>query len=143
MVLNKIKEKFIAAAGSVSGIISILGSWQVCHNLCLGVLAFLSILGITVIGMPLMFLTKIALSFWIIAASLLLITLFIYFRKKCISHKLILFNSGLIIASTPFQSLQIFSPILWVVGGSLAIFSILLFIKDKIERSKCECENVK
>lgn len=131
--INKIKEKFVGIAGSVSGITSILGSWQACHNLCLGVIALLSILGITVIGMPLMFLRKIALPFWIIAASLLVITLFIYFKKRCISHKLILLNSGLIIAGTPFQSLQSFSPLFWIVGGTLVIFSISLFVKDKIK----------
>lgn len=133
-VINKIKEKFVGIAGSVSGITSILGSWQVCHNLCLGLIAFLSILGITVIGMPLIFLTKIALPFWIIATSLLLLTLFIYFKRRCISYKLILFNSGLIIAGTPFQSLHSFSPIFWIVGGTLVLFSISLFVKDKIKR---------
>lgn len=132
--VNKIKEKFVGVAGSVSGITSVLGSWQVCHNLCLGVIALLSILGITVIGMPLIFLTKIALPFWIIAASLLAITLLIYFKKRCISQKLILFNFGFIVAGTPFQSLQSFSPLFWIVGGTLVSFSVLLFIKDRIQR---------
>lgn len=137
-VTNKIKEKFVGIAGGVSGITSILGSWQVCHNLCLGLIALLSILGITVIGMPLIFLTKIALPFWIIAASLLGITLFIYFKKRCISYKLILFNSGLVIAGIPFQSLQAFSQLFWIIGGTLVIFSVSLFMKDKIKGRKHE-----
>ncbi len=135
-IANKIKEKFVGVAGSATGATGILGSWQVCHNLCLGAIALLIVLGITVIGMPLMFLRIIALPFWIIAASLLVLTLFIYFKKRCISHKLIMFNSGLIIAGTPFQSLQSFSPLFWIIGGTLVIFSISLFVKDKIKRRR-------
>ncbi len=137
-VANRIKGRFIAMAGSISGATSILGSWQVCHNLCLGLVVFLGILGIAVAGMPLMFLQKISLPFWVIAASLLLMTLFIYLKKRCISHKLIIFNSGLIVAGIPFQSLQSFSPIFWIVGGTLVVFSILLFIKDKIKGKEHE-----
>ena len=69
-VANKVKEKFVGIAGSVSGVTSFLGSWQVCHNLCLGLIAFLGILGITIVGMPLIFLTKIAIHFWIVAIVL-------------------------------------------------------------------------
>ncbi|NQV09019.1 hypothetical protein HQ529_04165 [Candidatus Woesearchaeota archaeon] len=130
----EIKEKFVGAAGSASGIASILGSWQVCHNLCLGLIALLSVIGITVVGMPLLFLTKLAVPFWIVAVSLLVIVLYFYFKKGCISQKLILFNLGVIIAATPFQSLQSFSPVFWIVGGALVALSIFLFVKDKIKR---------
>lgn len=135
-VADKIKEKFVGMAGSATGATSILGSWQVCHNLCLGVITVLSVFGISVVGMPLMFLQKLALPFWIIAASLLVVVLFIYFRKGCISGKLIVFNSGLIIIGIPFKSLQFLSPVFWIVGGTLVIFSILLFVKDKFKGGK-------
>jgi hypothetical protein len=79
-----IKEKFTGIAGSISGITSVLGSWQICHNLCLVVITVLSIIGITLIGMPLMFLETIALPFWIIAFVLLMITITIYIKNKCI-----------------------------------------------------------
>jgi len=135
-VANKVKEKFIGLAGSASGITSILGSWQVCHNLCLGIIAILAIFGITVIGMPLLFLTKVALPFWIIAVSLFLFILYIYFKKHCISSKLMLFNFGLIIAGIPFQSLQSFSQLFWIIGGTLVVVSISLFVKDKLAGKK-------
>src|SRR3989344_4469447 len=102
-MLTKIKEKFTVMAGSLSGAASILGSWQVCHNVCLGLIVLLSFIGIAVAGMPLLFLTKIALPVWILAVFLLSISLFIYIKKKCISGKLLLFNTGLITAGTPFQ----------------------------------------
>src|SRR3989338_7155373 len=133
-MIKNIKEKLIGATGSVSGATSILGSWQVCHNLCLGVIALLGLIGITVIGMPLMFLTKIAVPFWIVAFLLLLITIGIYVKKKCISNRLIIFNSGLIIAGIPFQPLQTFSKFFWVIGGILGVTGIFLFIKDTIQK---------
>lgn len=135
-ISSKIKEKFVGVAGSVSGATSILGSWQVCHNLCLGIVVVLAAIGITVVGMPLFFLTKVAIPFWIIAVSLLVITLYIYFKKKCISNRLIMFNSGLIIAGIPFQPLQSFSKIFWVLGGTLVVFAVSLFVKDKLIKRK-------
>ncbi len=136
-MIKNIKEKLIGASGSVSGAASILGSWQVCHNVCLGIIALLGIIGITVVGMPLLFLTKIAVPIWTVAVILLLVTIAIYTKKKCISKNLIIINSGLIIAGTPFQPLQKFSILFWTVGGILAVAGISLFIKDKIEKRKC------
>ncbi len=131
---QNIKEKVIGATGSVSGATSIFGSWQVCHNLCLGVIALLGILGITVIGMPLMFLTKVAIPFWIAAFLLLLVAIGFYAKKRCISSRLIMFNTGLIIAGIPFQPLQAFSKFFWLAGGTLAVAGISLFVKDKIQK---------
>ena len=135
-MIKNIKEKIIGATGSVSGVTSILGSWQVCHNICLGIVALLGILGITVIGMPLLFLTKLAVPFWSAAVVLLAITFVFFIKKKCISKNLIILNSGLIIMGIPFQELQLFSPIFWVVGGLLVITSIFLFVKDKMGLTK-------
>src|SRR3989338_9568996 len=128
-MIKNMKEKIIEATGSVSGIASILGSWQVCHNICLGIIALLSIIGITVVGMPLLFLTKIAVPIWTVAVILLLVTIVIYMNKKCISKNLIILNSGLIIAGTPFQPLQKFSILFWTVGGILVLTGVSFFIK--------------
>ncbi len=133
-MIKRIKEKIIGATGSVSGVASILGSWQICHNVCLGIIALLAILGITVIGMPLAFLTKLAIPFWTIAFVLLLVIIGIYIKKKCISKNLIMFNSGLIIAGIPFQFLDSFRILLWIIGGVLVITSISIFIKNQMEK---------
>jgi len=132
-MLTNMKEKFIGATGSISGLASILGSWQVCHNICLGLITLLSVIGITVVGMPLLFLTKLAIPFWTAAVVLLFITLYFYITKKCISSRLIMINSGLIIAGTPFQAVQSFSIVFWIVGGLLGITGISLYIKDKVQ----------
>ncbi|MBS3056993.1 MAG: hypothetical protein J4473_06190 [Candidatus Aenigmarchaeota archaeon] len=132
MKRNNKKEKAVSAAGCASGAASILGSWQICHSLCLGVIAFLSIFGIVINGMPFLFLTDLALPFWSIAVALLAITSFMYFYRKCISRNLILLNIGLIIAGFPFQNP--FLPVFWAVGGIIAITSIILFFKKRIEK---------
>lgn len=135
-MIKNIKEKIIGITGSASGITSIMGSWQICHNVCLGLVALLTVLGITVLGMPLAFLTKFAIYFWIAAFLLLLITLAIYVKKKCISKNLIMFNSGLIIAGVPFQFLQDFISFFWVIGGILALTSVYLYAKGKLEKRR-------
>lgn len=128
------KEKVLGASGSVSGTASILGSWQICHNVCLGIIAVLAVLGITVTGMPLLFLNKIAIPVWSLALVLLLITGILYYTKKCFSRHLLFLNTGLIIAGTPFQSVAKFQYFFWTVGGALTLASLLLFIKEKKEK---------
>ncbi len=129
IVIKNIKEKIIAKTGTVSGAASILASWQVCHNVCLALVALLSVIGITVVGMPLAFLTKYAVPIWSVAFALLLVTVYFYVIKKCISLQLILFNSGLLIAGIPFPVLQRFTKIFWLIGGLIVLTSIILFVK--------------
>jgi hypothetical protein len=133
-MIKKIKEKIIGTTGSISGAASVMGSWQICHNICLGIVALLALLGITVVGMPLAFLTRLAVPFWSVAVALLLVTIILYVKKKCISKNLIMFNSGLIIAGVPFQVLQNFQIFFWVIGGVLALTATGIFIKNKIKK---------
>ncbi len=130
-----IKEKILGASGSLSGVLSFLGGYQVCHNACLALVAFLTFLGFAVAGMPLLFLTKVAIPFWIAAISLLIITIIMRHKKIVnLSNKVILFNSGLIIAGVPFQQVQNFNYIFWITGGILAILSIGWYLYDKMEK---------
>ena len=130
------KEKLIGATGTLSGFTSILGSWQVCHNICLAIIFALSLIGITITGMPLLFLTKIAVPLWTIAVLLLVVTTILYQTRKCISRNLIILNAGLIIAGVPFKPLQQYSAFFWSIGGLISLAAIMLFIKDRIERKK-------
>ena len=136
MKSKNVKEKAISVSSGVSGAVSLLGGYQVCHNICLGIITLLSIIGITVVGMPLLFLTKVAVPFWIVAFLLLMITLFFYYKKKCISKKLILFNSGLIIAGIPFKQVQNFSIIFMITGGLFVLCAFYLFINGKFKKHK-------
>lgn len=130
------KESLVGATGTVSGFTSILGSWQICHNICLGIIFALSLIGITITGMPLLFLTKIAVPLWTIAVLLLLTTIILYHTKKCISKNLIILNAGLIVAGVPFKPLQQYSLFFWSIGGMTSLAAIGMFIKDRIKRKK-------
>jgi len=127
-------EKIAALSTSLSGALSFLGGYQVCHNICLGIIAMLSLIGITIVGMPLLFLQKVAVPFWIAAVLLFAITLTLYFKKKCISKNLLMLNSGIIIAGIPFKALQSYLVIFWIIGGTLVVLSLLFYIKGKIAK---------
>lgn len=133
--MSRIKEKLIGTSGSIAGTLSVLGSYQVCHNACLALISLLTILGFTVAGMPLLFLTKVTIPFWIAAISILAIAVFLkYKRIMNLSSKALLLNSGLIIAGVPFQQVQNFNYIFWIAGGILAVFSIGWYIYEKMEK---------
>jgi hypothetical protein len=134
-MIRNAKEKIIGATGSLSGIASILGSWQACHSVCLTLVGLLSILGITVVGMPLAFLTEVAIPVWIAAVILLVVVAILYIKKRCISSRLLMLNSGLIIAGIPFPFLQQFTKVFWIIGGVLVMIGISLFVKDKLQVS--------
>lgn len=132
-----LKAKAASISSSVSGVMGFLGGYQVCHNICLGIIALLSIIGITLVGMPLLFLTKVAIPFWIAASFLFMISLFFYFRSKCMSRNLLLLNGGILIAAFPFNALKNFLIFFWIIGGTIVLISVVLFIKDRMmKRSK-------
>lgn len=131
-------EKIVSRVGAISGLASVTASWQVCHNICLALVALLSLIGITIAGMPLGFLTRYAIYFWTFAVILLIITSYFYVTRRCISLKAILFNTGLIIAGIPFQRVQQFIVFFWIIGGILVISSIVLLIKEKIRGASNE-----
>lgn len=131
-----VKEKLLGFGSSASGGLSILGGYNVCHNVCLGAIAVLSALGIAVAGMPLMFLQKIALPFWIAAAALLLAMLALSkISTLRFSPKILLANTGFIIAGTPFRSLDAFQPLFWALGGTLVAGSIAWAVRGRKKRS--------
>ena len=131
-IKNFVTEKAATFSSTVSGALSFLGGYQVCHNICLGIITLLSLIGITVVGMPLLFLQKVAIPFWTAAVLLFGITLFLYFKKKCISKNLLMLNGGVIIAGVPFQNVQQYSIVFWIAGGTLVVLSLLFYIKGKI-----------
>ena len=131
-----IKEKIIGATGSLTGSLSFLGGYQVCHNICMTLTSFLTLLGFTVAGMPLLFLTKIAIPFWIAAVSLLAIMVLLKYKNFIhVSDKMILLNSGLIIAGVPFQQVQQYNYVFWIIGGFLIILSVGWYVYDKIKKT--------
>lgn len=131
MTSISLKEKIVGRFGSVSGIAAFLGSYQVCHTVCMWIISLLAIVGIAVVGMPLLFLQKIAVPVWIVAVLLLLLSFYFYRVKKCLSGRLLLFNVGVLVAGVPFASVQTYSLYFWIVGGAIVVVSILLFLREK------------
>ncbi len=130
--MSSAKEKILGASGSLTGILSFLGGYQVCHNACLALVALLTFLGFAVVGMPLLFLTKVAIPFWI--AAVLLLAMMLILNQKGIVHlsnKMLLLNSGLIIAGVPFQQVQGFNYVFWIIGGVLVASSAILYFYGK------------
>ena len=129
---EKKRGKAFSIFSGLSGGLSFLGGWQICHNLCLGIIAALSLIGITVVGMPLLFLTKYAVYFWLVAVLLLIPTLVMYwYNRKCMSKNIVLINIGIIVAAIPFASLQPYQVLFWSVGGILIGISIVSYIKNR------------
>ncbi len=127
-----VEEKIVKRAGIVTGVSSALGSWQICHTVCLGIVTMLGIIGITIAGMPLLFLTKIAKPVWAIAVAIFIIVVYMAITKKCISRKIILLNAGLLIIGTPFVPKA--TPAYYTIGGTLATIAIILFLKDVLRK---------
>lgn len=132
----KFQERVLGASGSISGVASVLGSWQLCHSLCLAAIAALSVIGITITGMPFLFLTEIAVWVWLVALVLLAGTALLYWKKRCISRSLLIVNTGLIVAGIPFA--RNLSVAYWVVGGSIVAWGIGVFVMDRRRRKECE-----
>lgn len=97
----------------------------------------LSAIGITIAGMPLLFLAEYAVYFWSLAVLLLVPTLIMYWRnRKCMSVKLILLNVGIVIASVPFSWLQAYQVVFWTVGGALIAAGAVLFLGGRFSGLK-------
>ena len=124
---KKLLAGTLAGTNALSGCTSILGSYQLCHSLCLTLISLLSIVGITVAGMPLMFLTKVTLPFWIAAVSLLAISIILKITiMRNLSAPMLFLNAGLIMAGIPFSAVQDYRIYLYIAGGSIAIISLLV-----------------
>ncbi|MBI2670421.1 hypothetical protein HYX18_00360 [Candidatus Woesearchaeota archaeon] len=135
--MSKLNNKLIQGTNAVSGSVSVLGSYQICHNICMVLISLLSILGFTIIGMPLVFLTKIATPFWIAAVSLLTLMIILKLTiMKGLSTNMMILNSGLIIAGIPFKSLQIYKNYFFIMGGLIALLSIVIIINNKLHKER-------
>ena len=115
------KKGFLSASGICSGV-SILGSYQLCHNLCIGVVALLTFFGIAISGMPLLFLTKVAVPFWIAGIILFGISILLLKAKMNMSKRLLMVNAGLLTAGYPFAAQA--TPF-WIIGGLLVVVGLL------------------
>lgn len=126
----KKKAKITGVFGTVSGTGSIISAHNVCHALCLAVVAFLSVFGVIVSSDILMFLENYNLFFWSMGIFFLALGLMLLLKyPNCMSRKMILANSGLLIIGVPY--LPSLNLLFWIVGSIIVSASIGWYIKDK------------
>ncbi|MBI5133551.1 MAG: hypothetical protein HZA83_02455 [Thaumarchaeota archaeon] len=119
------KEKLLGAAGTTSGLLSFLGSYNVCHNACLLTIAALSLVGITLSGLPFLFLQDYAIYFWFLSIGAISVSTFMYVKMKHEESKnWIIANAGFIVAGIPFQILKDYLIFFQVIGGVLIAYAI-------------------
>lgn len=126
-----VKEgKALTAANAAVGGMGIISSYNVCHSLCMGIIAVLSFFGIFITGMPLLFLTKYQLYFWTFGIIILAIAAGLYFWKgPCISKKMIVANGGLLLAGFPFARGYDF--VFIVIGFGIVLVTILVYLFER------------
>lgn len=138
IIKNHKKDKYFSYLSSFTGASGVFSSYQVCHSICLGVIALLSLIGITLIGFPLLFLQKWALPLWGAALLLFGISIILYLKYKHISKNLLIFNFGAIIIGIPFEKLAFLRNYFLAIGFSIIIFSLYLIIKKRMGIKKYE-----
>lgn len=131
----KKEGKIIGVATGASSTGSIISAHNVCHAICLAIVSLLSIFGIIVSSDVLMWLQNYNMLFWGIGVAFLFMSIALLIRyKNCISRKLIIFNTGLLIAGIPF--LGNYDKIAWIIGGVIAASAVYLYIKDKLRKRR-------
>lgn len=124
--MKKAKMKRVGKAETVAtgvtGTASIISAHNVCHAVCLGAVAVLSVFGIAISSTALMFLQDYNLLFWSMGLFFLIVSMILYLRLGCISKNVMAANAGIIIAGIPFFPAE--QLMFWIVGGS--VFLIVL-----------------
>ncbi len=123
-------------ASSASGLLATLGSsFQLCHNLCLALMALLASVGILYVGFPFLFLVDYGIYFWGFALLLLVPSVAMRWKNPhCGSGQVLLFNVGVIVAGTPPQFTFGFQPLFWGVGGVVAGTGIARWALERLKR---------
>src|SRR3989344_3290358 len=120
-----------ASAGATAFTTLGITAHNFCHYLCLGVVAMLTIAGVSVVGMPLMWLEVYAVYFWLMGLVFLGVSFYLlYTRPFCISRNAIMANSGLLVAAVPLKNV-IGEPIylFWIIGGVIFGYAAFLYLR--------------
>lgn len=80
-----LKEKILGIFGLGAGSLGSAGAFGACHALCTGAVSALGLIGISITGMPLMFLNqpKFYIPFIIVGIGLIGASIYLYRNKKC------------------------------------------------------------
>lgn len=129
--MKKSEDKRVRYASIASSTATLISAHNVCHSLCMGLIAFLAVFGIVIVGMPLAFLQDYNIYFWAMAFLTLVVMLVMILKKwGCVSNKTLLFNFGLLIAGFPFAAYPI-DNFLLLAGGLTALSAVVWFLSEK------------
>lgn len=122
--------------GNTSGFLSFLGSYNVCHNACMAVIAVLSLVGITFSSLPFLFLQDYAIYFWSIALFALGVSAYMYIRMNHYeARNMMIANAGFVLAGIPFREMENFIFLFQIVGILLITLALASFVKYKISQN--------
>jgi len=125
-----------ASAGATAFTTLGITAHNFCHYLCLGVVAMLTVAGVSVVGMPLMWLEDYAVYFWGMGLIFLGISFYLlYTRPFCISKNAITANSGLLVAAVPLKDVigsQIY--LFWASGVVIIAYAVFLYLRKLIAK---------
>ncbi len=132
-----LKSRLLGGGGTASGVLGGIGSiHNVCHSLCVTVVSILAIFGITTSILPLMFLQTYQMYFWIGALVFTALSFYFYLKQKRLvtrDRNLLLINGGLLLFGLPFLQLADYMDFFRFIGGSLALFGLILLSKLNIQ----------
>ncbi|MEM4389451.1 MAG: hypothetical protein QXG98_02205 [Candidatus Micrarchaeia archaeon] len=126
-------RKLIGVANSLFGSLGFVGSaHEVCHASCTVAIALLSVAGVSVSGMPLLFLQDWALAFWGMGVAFMAFSIWLArggFHAP--SPKLLTANAGILIAGVPFGFVDALRPLLWLFGGTMVTAAVAWFLYER------------
>ena len=126
---HKKGNRIFGFLGSASGGGAIASLHNICHVLCVGLASSLALFGIIISDTALMFLQSYNVYFWLMGLFFLLISIALMTMNKLVSIKLMIFNTGLLIASIPFAQ----DVALLATGSAISAAVVIFYLKEKME----------
>lgn len=128
------RPEWLTRGGSISSCAAVLGSWQICHSVCLSLIALLATIGVVIQGMPLLFFNTWQWPLWITAAAFFGLLLYLRFglRMRSFSDQTVVGNAGLLLAGVPFGGAAQGS--LRMVGLVVVLVTLLRYLSQLILR---------
>lgn len=143
-----LKNRLFGSGGTASGILGGLGSLHnICHSICLTIVAVLAVFGISTSILPLMFLQTYQMYFWWAALVFTGVSYYFYMkqrRHRALDRNLLIINIGLLTFGLPFKQISDYRDFFRFIGTSATTIGIFLLVFSKrfhiVNRSPSELE---
>jgi hypothetical protein len=114
----------------------VVSAHNVCHLLCTGAVAALSVFGITASASgPLMFLESLSWPFWSMGLAVFAVTLVLLaMRPGCISRNLIAANGGLLLVGLPLSLPEATGLAIQATGAAVVGWAVVRSVRGRASR---------